>query len=703
MTTLRSAKRVRPIRQSEIAECGVASLVMVANYWGKNIELSEVRQKFAVTSRGTTLADLIKMAGALQMSTRPVRIELEHLHELEFPAILHWDMNHYVVAERCRKGRLFIVDPQHGSGAWHDFVSLGKHFTGVALEVEPTAGFAPEAAKRRLKLRELWGRTHGLPSTIAQAVVLSILLQIFVLATPYVLQIAIDDALPAGDNDLLAVLGLAFAAFAVLAGVAHAMRGFVLLSAGTMLSYAMSTNVARHMLRLPISWFERRSVGDVLSRFQSVQPLRRLVTEGMAAAVLDGAMAALTLGAMLIYSPSLTLIPMLSAGVYAAVRWATLNKEKAAEGKAIATMGREQAVMIETLRGVNTIRLAGHESLRQAAWQNRLTDMLSERYAHDKVLATQKAAAHLLEGLETVLVIWFGIMAAMADALSVGMLIAFAAWRLQFSNAARRVIDQATSWRLAKLHLERLSDIAFTREDPGFSEPESQTEALLGRIELRDIGFRYGDHEPLVVKNINLVIEPGENVVVTGPSGSGKSTLIKIVLGLIQPTYGELLIDGQPIAHYGRRAYRSQVGAVLQDDTLFTGSIADNVSGFTGCDPLRLKESLRGASVLADVERMPMRENTLVGDMGSTLSGGQKQRVLIARALYGRPRLLVLDEGTSHLDANHEAEVNETISRLGITRIGIAHRRETIEAANRVVTISEGRLEADLRKTDQQG
>ena len=696
--SLRRAKRIKPVRQSEVAECGLASVAMICAYWGKDLGLEDLRQRYPVTSRGMTLADITKVASSLGFTTRPLKLDIEHLPELSYPALLHWGMNHFVVAEREKNGKVLIFDPAHGAGAWHDKASLDRNFTGIAIEFSPASDFEPEAGKRKLRLSELWGQIDGLGSTIVQAVLLSLVLQLFVLASPYFLQIAVDEGIPAGDTNLIASLGIGFAGFAIITGISFAMRGFVLLSAGTMLSYAISTNVARHMLRLPISWFEKRSVGDILSRFQSVHPLRILMTEGMSAALLDGLMALLTLSALIIYSPYLAMIPLVSLVIYTLIRGFTLNREKATEGEAIIAMGREQSAMIETLRGMTTIRLAGREALRQAAWQNRLTDLLSERYAHDKVKVIQQAGGHLLEGVEIVLLVWIGSMLVMNGGFSVGMLFAFAAWRLQFSLAGRRVVDQVAEWRKARLHLDRLSDIAFTEQDLGFKEPEFRRETLKGRIELKGVSHRYGEYEPYVLEDVDLLIEEGENLVITGPSGSGKSTLIKVLLGLVEPASGEVLIDGQPIAKYGRRAYRSQIGAVLQEDTLFSGSIADNVTGFTGSDPKGVEEALRAASVDEDIKAMPMRENTLVGDMGSTLSGGQKQRILIARALYQKPRILVLDEGTSHLDAGHEANVNQTISNMGITRIGIAHRQETIDSAARVVVLKNGKIISDLKK-----
>jgi ATP-binding cassette subfamily B protein RaxB len=299
--------------------------------------------------------------------------------------------------------------------------------------------------------------------------------------------------------------------------------------------------------------------------------------------------------------------------------------------------------------------------------------------------------------VETVLIIWLSVRMAIAGGFSLGMVFAFLAYRLQFATTAKNLIDRAIDLRMLSLHLERLSDIALTREDQGFFEPDVATAPLRGEIELKGVTYAYGIHDPQVLKGVDLRIAPGEHVAITGVSGGGKTTLAKIILGLLDPTSGEVLVDGAPLQRMGRRAFREQVAAVLQDDLLFAGTIAENVAGFDEVDPERLAAALEAAAVAQDIAAMPMKHLSLVGDMGSALSGGQRQRILLARALYRRPRLLVLDEGTAHLDLAHERAVNANISAMGITRIVIAHRRETIEAADRVITLADGKTDAGVR------
>lgn len=686
-------RRIRPLRQAEAAECGIAALAMVGNSWGHDLDLAALRQRFGASARGTGLRALMEAADGLGLSPRAVKAELDALADLHLPAILHWDMDHFVVLERVRRGRFYVVDPA-GDARWHDRASLSKHFTGVALELRPSPAFRPARERNRLRLRDLRSGSLGLGRPLAQAALLSLVLQAYVLASPWLLQLSVDHALANGDARLVTVLALGFALFAIVYAVAGMLRSLVLLGAGTALSFGIASNVARRLVRLPVGWFQKRSVGDVLSRFQSVQPIQRLLTESAAAALIDGVLALLTLAMMLAYSPLLTLIPLASLLLYAAVRAATLRAERRAENERIAAAGREQSALIETLRGIVTVRLAGRETIRHASWQNRLADALRAGYRHDRVQVWQSTASTLLAALEVTALVWAAVTMSIDGLLTVGMIFAFLAYRMQFAAAATSLVDTATELRLLRLHLDRLSDIALTEEDRGFAEPALPAAPLEGRIELRGVSFAYGPNEPQVLNAVDLAVAPGEHVAVTGPSGGGKTTLARILLGLLDPDEGEVLVDGRPLPLYGRRAFRYQVGAVLQDDLLFAGTIADNVAGFEPVDEARLAEALEAAAVAADVAGMPMRHLTLVGDMGSTLSGGQMQRILLARALYRRPRLLVMDEGTAHLDAEHERAVNAAICALGITRIVIAHRRETLAAADRVLTLAGGRLQS---------
>ena len=527
---------------------------------------------------------------------------------------------------------------------------------------------------------------------VTQIVLLSLVLQAYALASPYFLQLSVDQVLPTSDSSLLMVLGIGFLLFGIFSAGATLIRSFTLLASGTALSFGITANVARHMMRLPTSWFEKRTVGDVLSRFQSVLPIQQLLVEKAPAAIIDGLLAMLTLALMVVYSPILSLIPIVGAIAYVGLQIGTLGAERRAESDRIIASGKEQGVMIESLRGMTTLRIAGRETMRQAAWQNRLSEALGARYAHERIKALQQSGGVVIGTTEAVVLTWGAINLVLKGGFSVGMAFAFFAYRVQFSTAIRSLVDAWRDFGLTRLHLDRIGEITLTTEDRGFTESETMREIFNGEVELRNVVHAYGPLDPRVLDGVSLHILPGEHVAITGSSGGGKSTLVKIILGLVDPDQGEVLIDGQSIGSYGRRAYREHVGAVLQDDVLFAGSIADNVAGFDEVDLERMREVLEAASVLEEIDRLPMKHLTMVGDMGSTLSGGQRQRVLLARALYRRPRLLVMDEGTAHLDMDHERAVNKRIGEMGVTRIVIAHRRETIEAADRIIRIEGGKV-----------
>lgn len=688
-----SRQRVRLVRQTELAECGLAALAMVSNFYGLGSDLATLRRQFTPSVRGATLKSLMSVADQLGLTPRALKVPLSDLSKLHVPAILHWDMDHYVVLERVAGARALVHNPE-GSSRWLSLEEVSSHFTGVALELRPSNDFRPDSRGRKLRLRELWRRATGLKRAAGQIAVLSLVLEAFVLTSPYYMQVAIDSALPALDYNLLSVLALGFGLFTILNAAALLLRSFVLLSTGTSLGYGIATNIALRLFRLPISWFEKRHVGDVLSRFQSVTPVQQFLTQGATSALLDGTLALFTLALMFFYSPALALLALFAFTLLCGLRALTFSLQRGAQEEAIITVGREQSTMIESIRSIVTLRLFGQELPRHALWQTRLTDATNAAVHLARVGLWQSASATLIIGLETIASGWLAIRLVMNGGFSIGMTFAFMAYKTQFLQRGASLIDQIIAFRMLGLHLDRLADIALTDPDESAGARDQRAPARVnGGIELRDVSYRYSPADPLVLNRINLVISPGEHIAITGPSGGGKTTLIKILLSLIEPDEGVVLIDGEPLSQFGRARYREHIGAVLQDDNLFSGSLAENIALFDDSPDMdRVVQAAQLSAIHNDISAMPMKYDTLVGDMGSSLSGGQKQRVLLARALYRRPSLLIMDEGTSHLDAVREQEVNRAVGELGITRVIIAHRMETIAAATRILAVAGGQL-----------
>ena len=683
-------KRLIHIRQTELAECGLACLAMIAGYHGLKVDMTAMRRQFVPSMRGASLRSLIAIADRLALTSRAVRVDLEDLGALALPAVLHWNMNHYVVLEKVSGRKALIHDPA-GTSRWMRLTEISKHFTGVALEVDATSDFEIGDVRQTLRLSTLWTRIRGLKRTISQVVLLSLVIQLFALASPYYLQLAIDSALPELNIGFLGVLALGFGLFAILNGVATLLRSSVLLAVGSSFGYGLSSNVARRLFRLPVEWFSRRQVGDILSRFQSVIPIRRMLAEDAPATIVDGALALLTLVMMFAYSGVLTLIAIIALAVYTILRIALFQSQRDAVEEMIVASGREQSVLIETLRGIRSLRLAGREALRHSLWQSRMTDAVNGSIRSQRLTNWQTTAQTTLFSVENVVSAWFGIGMVIHGGFSVGMVFAFLAYKTQFLTAAASLITKASDFKMLSLHLERLSDIALASEDLTFTSVRDAGLVLKGRIELREVFYHYGSDDPFVLRGINLTVEAGESIAITGPSGGGKSTLVQILLGLAEPTRGEMLIDGLPLRDFGYRSYHLQVAAVLQDDTLFGGSLSENISLFDeNPDSSLIRECARIAAIDEDIHVMPMGYDTLIGEMGSALSGGQRQRVLLARALYRRPHILIMDEGTSSLDELRERQINQAIKAMGITRVIVAHRKETIESADRILYLDNG-------------
>lgn len=688
------SRRLPMLRQTEAAECGLACLSMVASYHGFRTDLPTLRGRFSLSLKGANLAQIIRYADSLQLSARPLRLEMDELKDLKVPCLLHWDLNHFVVLKNVCKTGVVIHDP--AVGIRHlDFELAGKHFTGVALELTPTAHFKPANARRRVSLFQLMGKVDGLWSAMGLVFVMALALEAFALVSPMFNQWIVDEALVSNDRDLLNVLVIGFALLLVTQTAISLARSWCMIYLSTHLNLQWVANVFTHLLRLPVSWYEKRHLGDVVSRFGSVGAMQHTLTSSFVAAILDGLMGLATLAMMFIYSASLSAVIIAAVMLYAMLRAVVYLPLREASQDGLTLSAKEQSCFLETIRAVRAIKLFGRELDRRGRWLNLMVDSLNRGVRTQQFMLWFGTANTIVFGLESLLIFWLGAHMVLDRTFTVGTLFAFSSYGGQFSGRMSSLIDKFVEFRMLSLHAERLADII--QEPPEEDSPHDiKVDGLVPHIELIDVGFRYGDGEQWVVRHLNMHIEAGESLALVGPSGCGKTTVVKLILGLLTPQEGEIRYGGVPIKQLGHRAYRSAVAVVMQDDQLLTGSMADNISFFDSvADQERIEQCARLAAVHEDIAAMPMGYHTLTGDMGTTLSGGQKQRVLLARALYKMPKVLVLDEATSHLDVEREMQVNSAVRALDITRICVAHRPETIAMARRVVRLNGGAIEQD--------
>jgi ATP-binding cassette subfamily B protein RaxB len=681
--------KMKFIRQSEATECGLAAICMVANHHGHRLDLAGLRQRFNVSLKGAGLRDIMAIADGLGLGSRALRCEPEHLGSIKLPAILHWNLNHFVVLTAAGTRKMTILDPAKGERVMSRD-EVADHFTGVVLELTPTKDFEPVEDKRRTRLTDLWSNVTGLRRALFQVLIFSLALQILTLALPFYLQLTIDEAVLREDRSLLLVLAVGFGFLYVLQAGTEAFRSWVILILGQSVTFQMAGNVLRHLIRLPAVFFEKRHVGDIISRVGSVKPIQEALTQSLIAAILDGMMAITTGILIIVYSWQLALVVMVSVTIYTAASLLIFPFLRRREEDLLAAHAGENTYTIETIRASRAVKLFGREAEREAGWRNAYTSVINAGVKVGGWRIGMTTIDRLLFGLQLVLVVYLGARAIIAGDLTIGMLFAFLAYRQNFADRITGLVQKIISFRMLGLHLERLGDIIHERPEM-IAPPSAMSRGVIrGGICVKNITYSYGSNEAPVLQDVSMDIAPGAFIAITGPAGGGQTTLLKLMLGLLAPERGEILIDGLPIAHHGLSSFRAETGVVMQDDALLSGTIADNIAFFDPeLDMGRVQEAAMQAHIHDDIARMPMNYLSMIGDMGAALSGGQRQRLLIARALYRNPRILFMDEGTANLDEEAERCIADVLSAMPITRVVIAHRPELVRRAQAVYVVKD--------------
>jgi ATP-binding cassette subfamily B protein RaxB len=690
-------RRIDVHLQTEATECGLACMSMIASFHGFDTDLPALRRRFSPSLKGLTLVDLIRIGATLELAGRAVRLEPEELPLLRLPCILHWDFRHFVVLERVHRDHVLLVDPALGERRM-SLKELSLHFSGMALELVPTPAFQPRRERQEISLRGLMGRARGVGHGLLKIFLLALALEVFSIVAPFYPEWVTDQAIATGDRHLLVVLAIGFGLVMLIHVATEAVRTWSVTTFSTLVNIQWLANVFRHLLNLPLDYFGKRHIGDIVSRFDSVNTIQQSLTVGFVESVLDGLMSIGTLTIMLFYNGRLSLISVLAVALYALLRASLYGALRMSNQKQIVFAARGKSLLMESVRGIQSVRLFGKANDRLARWQNLVVGEKNCDLRTRRLQLMAGTGNHLIFGLETIMVTYFGALAVIDGSLSLGMLFAFLSYRGQFTARFTSLIDKIYELRILKLHATRLADIVLTVPEPEETMRAPDSDEFVPTLEVRNLSYGYSRSGTRILDDFDLRIGVGEAVAIVGPSGCGKTTLLKLLAGLLMPHSGEVIAGGIPIRQLGLANYRALIGVVMQEDRLFAGSIAENISFFDPTpDFTWISECAEMASVHSDIRAMPMGYYTYIGDMGSALSAGQRQRIMLARALYRRPKLLLLDEATSHLDVANERAVNSAMRKLNITRIIVAHRPETIASADRVIDLGrEGRASASV-------
>ncbi|EEH4119102.1 peptidase domain-containing ABC transporter [Salmonella enterica subsp. enterica] len=673
--------------QNEVSECGLACISMILGHYKNNLTLQELRNSFTTSLKGMTLKDIMDVLESFKFKTRAVSLEIDEVSELKTPCILHWDMSHFVVLTKTTKNTFWINDPAIGKKKISKSF-LSKHFTGVALEIYKTNDIKPKKIKKQQSLMSVTGNIKGFVSPLLSICSMSVLLEVFALSSPLYMQWILDRVIISEDEDLLTILLLIFFSVSIFNPLLETIRTWFITRLSAIINVQWSYNITNHLFKLPLSWFEKRSVGDVLSRSESIKSIQEILTGNLFTSILDGIMSIVTLVVITLYSIKLSLITITLSILYAITRFFYFNILKYKKEESLVSDANLHSEILESIRGILTIKVSGIENLRLSRYINKFIDSSNKHISVSKLDIIFSFVNHLIFGLSKIVIIWYATKLVLNGEFTSGILIAFLSYNDMFTNRIVSFIDNLIVLKMLNLYTERLSDITLSPPEKN-RIPNNGNVTIHGNgLQINSIFFKYAENDIYILKNLSISIKDGESVAIVGASGRGKTTLAKIILGLLDVNEGDIFFGKRNIKEIGMKRYRSMIGCVMQEDSLLSGTIVDNISMFDENHDLdRVIHVAKLANIHAEIMNMPMDYHSLVGDMGSALSGGQIQRILLARALYRNPKLLVLDEATSNLDVENERIINKNLKSLNITRIVIAHRPETISSAERVIEI----------------
>lgn len=683
-------KKIPVVLQTESAECGLACLAMVSGYYGGESNLFQLRSKYGISSKGATLKNLIDIATVLKLITRPLSLELDELKLLRLPCILHWDFNHFVVLTKATDHYVVIHDPAFGKKKV-TLSECSKHFTGVALEVWSEVKFEKQKKREEISLYETLKNISGIKGALVKIFSLSILIELIALLMPIGTQLVMDHVLKSKDQSLLLIICLGLFLFTFFSSAISMSRAWISLKMNYLIDFQWTSSFFSHLLKLPLEFFEKRQVGDIQSRFSSLHTIQNTLTGSIVTTIIDVIMTISVLVMMFLYGGWLTWAVIAFSIIYLLLRIVTYLTYRQITEEQIIKNAKASSHFMETLYGIATLKSLGLNKKREEHWMSLNADAFNTSIRVTKLDMFFSGVHTFISTIEQIIILWIGATSVIDNIMTIGMFMAFNSYRGSFSSRMGSLIDIFFSFKMLSLHRERIADIALTEVEKEIYRPQNievEPEQQGASISVKNLTFQYDKFTAPVFSDLNLDIQAGESVAISAKSGFGKTTLLKLMAGLLKPTNGEIYFNNIEIKQLGMSNYRQYIACVLQDDKFFSGSILENIVSFEDkYDRAFAIECAKLAQIHEEIMEMPMNYETLLGELGNNLSGGQRQRLFIARALYKKPKILFMDEATSHLDEENEKKINDAISKLAITRVIVAHRKSTIESSDRILNM----------------
>lgn len=681
------------VLQASRAECGVACLTMVLNHHGHGVSPQEVRRLCPVGRDGTSAGGLVRAARQLGLQATGYRATPAVFAQVPLPVIAHWQDDHFVVVERVSDRGVDLVDPRLGRRR----LPLSEFTAGlgrVVLGVRPADGTTPVRQRREPFWRRYLRSLLALPGTrglLAQVLLVSLVAQALVVAMPLATKIVVDETAALRASSLMTLLGVGVLVAAVAQLLTGLLRAALLVGLQGRLDAQALLGFGAHLLRLPLRFFEQRSTGDLVTRFGSIALLRELMTGQTLGSLLDAVLVLTYLGLLFFVDLTVALTVLAVAVAMIGLLWATTRAVRERMALDLATQSEAQGYLVEMLEGMTAVKAAAAEDRAMGRLATLLFDWTAVTLRRGYLAAAVDATTAALRFLTPLVVLWLCLTRVLDGTMSPGTMLAVTWLASAILTPLASVAVNGQRLQLAGAQLQRLADVLDTPGEPRPAEPVALR--LRGAIDLDRVCFEYDPYTPAVLHEVTAHVRPGQRVAVVGSTGSGKTTLGMLLLGLYPPTSGTIRFDGHAADTVDPAALRGQVGVVLQEPFVFSGTIRDNI---TLHDPTIPDDEIVRAARLAglhdEIAAMPRAYGTRLAQRGTGLSGGQRQRLALARALVRRPAVLLLDEATSHLDAVTEAEVHRNLADQRCTQIVIAHRLSTVRDADQILVLHDGRL-----------
>ena len=685
--------RVPEIRADSELECGAACLAMVLGFYGRETSLIDAHERCNVGRDGATAVDIANAARGYGLRVNPYSLDLDQLEDIRCPAILHWGFRHFVVLEKWDGHKAEIVDPALGREEV-DPGELSDQFTGVALSLEPGDGFEEHEDDERESAWRMLGRrafqAPGSGKLVGQVLLAALLLQVLALSVPLMTKVLIDSVLPLQLDNVMPILGVGIAVVLATQLVGALLRGLILVTLQAKLDVELMAGFFEHVLKLPYRYFQERSTGDLLQRLSSNTEIRTVLSNQTLSALLDGTLVIVYAFLLLVLSPVFGGVAVLLGVVQVGLLVLTTRRMTALVTQELEAVGSSQGVLVEAISGIEVLKASGVEDRTLTHWTGVFADQIEATIRRGRLSAVIGALTTTVQRFAPLVLLWVGGLAVLNGSMSLGYMLALVSLAQLFLSPLSTLVTAGMQIQQVGGHLERIASVL--RVAPAQELQQVRPAPRLeGQVTLDHVSFRYDDSSPWAVHDLTLDIQPGMKVALVGRTGSGKSTVAKLMLGLYEPTEGEVRFDGTPLAEVDHRTLRAQCGVVMQEPRLFNGSIRQNISFHDPSVPMQaVARAAQLAELHDDIQRMPMGYETMVAEGGSALSGGQRQRLAIARALVREPALLVLDEATSDLDTVTERKVAEHLREQGSTSVVIAHRLSTVQDADLIVVLDEG-------------